>query len=419
MANYYHDATCVKLDLTKAFYWYEKAANAGNSYAQNSLGAIYNLDSLFKRDVKKALYWFEKSADAGNPYTMINLGDLYAEEKGLLNNSKADNWYKKAFFILNQKAKNGDLDAMEAVGSAYAEGQGIEQDTSKALYWWNKAADLGNSEAMTDLGHAYLAGDIVQMDYTKAIFWFTKAAEAGDQIAMYYLGQASEVGANIKQDYSKAFYWFAKSAEGGGRNAVYELAKLYDAGIGVKRDIEKAQHYYQKACGFNITAACVFNDQIIKQKERDKLLNATTDAGIKWHSYQNPLSLYQIRVPDFLVLQEKDSINKQVFVAEDGGKLMISQLDHDWILKDRVIHFLEETHPEGDMKITYSLYRDNLIVLSGTIGQDIFYSKVLIDDSKNAVIFELVYPKSLQQKYDKIIKTLASSFKKIPINIVD
>lgn len=420
LGDYYNFATCVELNHAKAFYWYEKSASAGNSDAQNSMGLRYALGSGIKLDMNKAIYWWEKSAQNGNFSAMKNLGNLY-EEGDLVSKdlSKANYWYNKAAPKIKIQAQGGNINAMNSMGDIYSEGQGVQQDYSQAFYWWHKAANIGSPIAMNSLGYAYLSGDGVDMDYPKAIYWFQKSADAGDPIAMYYLGQANEVGASIKQDYSKAFYWYQKSAEKGGRNAVYELAKLSEAGVGTERNIVKALSYYQEACSFNITAACLIHDVVGKTIKQDQLLNAKSKSGIKWYTYHNAISEYQIRLPDFLILQGQDSANQQVFLAKDGGKLLVTKLENNKDSKKAVIDFLKQNGTDNNINITYNFHRDNWGVFSGTSGQSIFYNKFIVDDKNNILIFELIYPNSQQITYGKLIKNISTSFIATPINIKD
>lgn len=418
LGDYYNFATCVKLDRVKALYWYQKSANAGNSNAQTAMGLKYALPSVVKRDPNKAIDWWEKAANNGNVDAMTNLGSLYQEGEIVPQDlSKATYWYDKAFQIIQAHAQEGNLDAMSSMGDAYAQGQGVTQDYSQAFYWWKKAADAGNLDAMYSLGHAYLAGDGVDMDYHKAIYWFQKAADAGDPIAMYYLGQANEIGAIEKADYSKAFYWFQKSAEKGGRNAVYELAKLSEAGVGTKRNLVQAQIYYKEACSFDITAACVYDSQIDQNKKNDNLLNSKNNTETKWYTYHNPISEYQITIPDFFVLQDHDNTNQQIFLAKNGGKILITQMENNKDSKLQVTEFLNKNHTSNDINITYNFHHDNWGVFSGTEGNDIFYNKFIISNKNNILIFELIYPKSLQNIYNKFIKKISTSFTESSLNI--
>lgn len=89
----------------QAIYWFQKAADAGNSAAQKNLAICYFNGYGVEKDVEKAIYWWQKAADAGN--------------------STAQN----------------------SLAYRYFAGDGVEKDVEKAVYWWQKAADAGNSGA--------------------------------------------------------------------------------------------------------------------------------------------------------------------------------------------------------------------------------------------------------------------------------
>ena len=50
----------------QAIYWWQKAADAGNSAAQKNLAICYFNGYGVEKDVEKAVYWWQKAADAGN-----------------------------------------------------------------------------------------------------------------------------------------------------------------------------------------------------------------------------------------------------------------------------------------------------------------------------------------------------------------
>ena len=50
----------------QAIYWWQKAADAGNSAAQKNLAFCYLKGEGIEKDVEKAVYWWQKAADAGD-----------------------------------------------------------------------------------------------------------------------------------------------------------------------------------------------------------------------------------------------------------------------------------------------------------------------------------------------------------------
>jgi len=69
----YKDGECTEKDFEKATYWYNKAAENGNEFAQCNLGKCYNSGIGVEKDLEKAIYWFNKSAENGNNIAQYNL----------------------------------------------------------------------------------------------------------------------------------------------------------------------------------------------------------------------------------------------------------------------------------------------------------------------------------------------------------
>ena len=129
----------------QAIYWWQKAADAGNSAAQKNLAFCYLKGDGVEKNVEKAVYWWQKAADAGNSAAQFNLAICYLK------------------------------------------GDGVEKDVEKAVYWWQKAADAGDSTAQYRLAFCYLKGEGIEKDVEKAVYWWQKAADTGDSDAEYML----------------------------------------------------------------------------------------------------------------------------------------------------------------------------------------------------------------------------------------
>ena len=83
---------------------------------------------------------------------------------------------------LIRNAEQGDADAQYYLGNCYYNGEGVERDYRKAVYWYTKAAEQGNADAQCNLGTCYFWGNGVVKDLKKAVYWFNKAAAQGVQI---------------------------------------------------------------------------------------------------------------------------------------------------------------------------------------------------------------------------------------------
>ena len=165
----------------QAIYWFQKAADAGNSAAQKNLAICYFNGYGVEKDVEKAIYWWQKAADAGNSTAQNSLAYRYFAGDGVEKDvEKAVYWCQKA-------ADAGYSAAQYRLAFCFLKGDGVEKDVEKAVYWWQKAADAGDSDAQNSLAFRYFKGDGVEKDVEKAVYWWQKAADAGNSGAEYML----------------------------------------------------------------------------------------------------------------------------------------------------------------------------------------------------------------------------------------
>ena len=112
-------------------------------------------------------------------------------------------------------AEDGDPNLMEKLAQAYLDGDEVETDFEKSIYWLGKLAETGSSAAMFNIGLHYAKGCGVERDFGKAALWMKKAAEAGDDEAL----KISETYASMED--------LIKKAESGDPAAQAELAEGY------------------------------------------------------------------------------------------------------------------------------------------------------------------------------------------------
>ena len=130
------------------------------------------------KDIEKAIEQYLKGAADGDVDSQSMLGDIY------YNQGKYDyaiKWDKIAL-------ENGDKEyAAHRLGLCYAFGNGVQQNSSKAVEYYKIAAENGNYVAQHNLGVCYHKGQGVRQDDVKARYWLTKSADAGYQGAVYTL----------------------------------------------------------------------------------------------------------------------------------------------------------------------------------------------------------------------------------------
>jgi uncharacterized protein len=135
----------VKEDEQQAVFLYRKAAEQGDTDAQNNLGLMYLYGQGVRQDYRQAMLCFRKAAEQGNVYAQTNLGVMYANGYGI----EQDN--EQAVFLYRNAAEQGYADAQNNLGEMYANGYGIEQDNEQAVFWYRKAAEQGQVNAQKNL----------------------------------------------------------------------------------------------------------------------------------------------------------------------------------------------------------------------------------------------------------------------------
>ncbi len=144
-------------------------------------------------------------------------------------------------------ANEGNAIGQNNLGVMYLQGQGVERDDAKALYWFRKAATQGSASAQTTLGEMYAQGRGVTRDDTEALRWFHKAAVQGSARARMELGEMYAQGRGVDRDDAEALRWFRQAAEQNYAPAQAELGVIYEQGQGVPRDLAEGQRWYERA----------------------------------------------------------------------------------------------------------------------------------------------------------------------------
>jgi hypothetical protein len=145
----------------------------------------------------------------------------------------------------------------------------------------------------------------------------------------------------------------------------------------------------------------------------------SANAGeVKYERYVNVRFAYSILYPNGILMPqgEADNGDGQQFVANDGKALMLvygSNNSADDTLKS-VYHEEVGMRNKGAAKVafTYKAFKKNWFVVSGTVGDNIFYKKVIYKAKDDQFItFEITYHKSQRGIYDPIVSEISNSIK--------
>ena len=164
---------------------------------------------------------------------------------------------EKAVSILLNAAENDTVAyAMNALGLAYMEGIGTEQNAEKAISWLKKAGENGYCDAYHNLGVIYKLGKCGEkQNFTAAYNAFIKGAEAGSDACRYGAGFMLYKGLGCAQDYGKAMELFQTASDNGNVYATYMLGLCYRNGYGTAQDEEQGMELLNQAATLGYSAA--------------------------------------------------------------------------------------------------------------------------------------------------------------------
>lgn len=165
-------------DYELAFEMYSLAAGAGDAYAMNRVGLMYDRGEYVGQDFDKAFDWYLMAAEAGLPAAQSNVGSMYNVGDGVRQSyAEALHWFRLA-------ADNGYAYAMYALGDMYLAGNGVAKDAEEATAWYQKASDGGDANGHWSLSLRYLYGDGIGKDTQRAAELAYLALTNGLEVAL-------------------------------------------------------------------------------------------------------------------------------------------------------------------------------------------------------------------------------------------
>ncbi len=148
---------------------------------------------------------------------------------------------------LLEQAQGGNAEAANALGTAYANGEGVRQDMAAGMRYYRQAAALGYAPAKFNLGMMYELGRGVPPNPPEAFKDYSAAAQLGYGPAQFNVGNMYATGNGTNLDLVKAAKWFRQAADRGVAQAQYNLALAYERGRGLAKDEPAAQQWYRLA----------------------------------------------------------------------------------------------------------------------------------------------------------------------------
>ena len=190
---FYANGYGIEKDVKLAFDWYSKAADQNSVAALNNLAVCYEHGRGTMIDLEKAVYYYEKSANLGNVIAQKNLAICYKNGTGVESNPN------KVFYWTLEAANNGDIDSQGKIALYHFKGYGTDKDNAEALLWYaryfskdnhicnandafsflQEKANEGDSQALYMIGKCLQYGVATGKNIRNAYTYFGKAAELG------------------------------------------------------------------------------------------------------------------------------------------------------------------------------------------------------------------------------------------------
>lgn len=163
-----------RADARECFKNMIKAANMGNSYAQNCIGFFYEEGYGVEKNIRKAVEWYLKSAQQENPWAQCNLGCIFFEGiEAKINRKRAIKYFIKS-------AKNNHPRAYEKLAYCFEKGVVFKRDYRKAFIFYKYSADNGYTKSFYELARCYEIGMGCEIDIHKALDYYYKSAYLGN-----------------------------------------------------------------------------------------------------------------------------------------------------------------------------------------------------------------------------------------------
>lgn len=157
---------------------------------------------------------------------------------------------------LQAKAKQGDAEAMCALGFYYEETAPSPKEAAK---WYIAATKKGHPRAQYSLGRLHTMGYGVKADNAEAVKWFTRAAQQDFPLAQAALGLMYVQGKGVERNRAKALYWSEKAVgpiragvQSGDPESQLLLGKLHLIGLAVSRDQKAGLALIRQAADSNV-----------------------------------------------------------------------------------------------------------------------------------------------------------------------
>ena len=324
LAQMYNDGGGVLFMPDKAAFYFNKAAEMGNTEASWELASLF-LNHRKNRCLDSVKTFLRQAAEVGNHDAEYNLGILLYREIedqhfSANDSSKGIADHKKSWIIGNQN----DTFRNSKFG--------------QALEYIKRAAVGGHTEAALELSVFYEKGIGTNRNLRDAEKWCLQAAEKGNARAQYRIAEMYESRHQHGADEQTVLNWYQKALSNECWEAAYRIALLYRYGHQISRNDETANKYLQIALEHDVVSA-----------RYEMGLSFLNGWGVEKSLSQAKSHIYQAAMLEYIP------------AVETYGKIMLDNNVHisfpdDALLKDLFVKLSKSGRPEGDFGL-FLLYQ--------------------------------------------------------------
>lgn len=218
---------------------------------EDNLTLVYQLGMghLGNGSTQTGLTMVQQAADDGYAMALYTMGNIawhgtYKQQKDI---AKAEDFYMQALDA-------GYTNALRPAAAKYLVGDGVRQDTQKAVTFYEKGADAGNLESLQRLAEIFDSEnrsndvpDAISTDDAKAYGYYEKAAALGDAEALARQLEMLAEGRGVSKNPEQAFNMAKEAFDSDSAGGAAQLGRMYHHGLGTEQDYDKAYTYYMRA----------------------------------------------------------------------------------------------------------------------------------------------------------------------------
>lgn len=215
----YYEGTDIPQELEHAFALISQAAAQKHIKAISQLGYLYEKGMGTEPDLNKAIELYEIAIASDDMNAMYHLSVMILDKR---HPSTTDT--KRALDLLRRAAIEGHAESQGLMGDLYYYGQhGLPQYYPLAVAWYANAAILGHESCLYKLGMMYYKGEGVKQDTHKALRLLSNSANRGHLASLFMIGKIQNE-MKLSRESSKTF---EKACSLGYEEACEELKNIF------------------------------------------------------------------------------------------------------------------------------------------------------------------------------------------------